>query len=150
METQLGIVFTGGEGPEPQAIARLLAGLETKALIVAADCGLRLAEEAGLSPDWIVGDMDSLGGDGPGSLAQYPGERVVRHAAAKDHSDTELALSLLWEKGCINAGRREVPGSKKPWCTIAPNDTTDSVPAFKQRITPIPLPLLPPRLCASA
>ena len=101
METQLGIVFTGGEGPEPQAIGRLLAGLETKALIVAADCGLRLAESAGLSPDWIIGDMDSL--DSENSLAQYPGERVVRHAAAKDYTDTELALSLLWEKGCTDA-----------------------------------------------
>ncbi|MDR1859065.1 MAG: thiamine diphosphokinase, partial [Treponema sp.] len=50
------------------------------------------------SPDWIVGDMDSLGSES--RLAKYPGERVVRHAAEKDHSDTELALSLLWEKGC--------------------------------------------------
>ena len=101
METQLGIVFTGGEGPTPQSIRRIFAGLHTGALIVAADCGLRLAEAAGLVPDWIIGDMDSLGGEN--GLAQYPGGRVVRHAAEKDHSDTELALSLLWEKGCGEA-----------------------------------------------
>ncbi|MDR1858005.1 MAG: hypothetical protein LBQ69_00885, partial [Treponema sp.] len=53
------------------------------------------------SPDWIVGDMDSLGSES--RLAKYPGERVVRHAAEKDHSDTEMALSLLWEKGCTKA-----------------------------------------------
>jgi len=105
MGNQLGIVVTGGEGPEPQTLGRIFADLEAGALIVAADSGLRLAEAAGLEPHWIVGDMDSLGCDGSGEsrLARYPGERVVRHAADKDQSDTELALSLLWEKGCAEA-----------------------------------------------
>jgi len=45
-----------------------------------------------------VGDMDSL--DDLKRLEKYPPERVMRHPGAKDFSDTELALSLLWEKGC--------------------------------------------------
>ncbi|GHV04793.1 thiamine pyrophosphokinase [Spirochaetia bacterium] len=92
----LGIAFTGGDGPSPELCRRLLG--ERAALIVAADSGLAAAEEAGFRPDWIVGDMDSL--DDPGRLDKYPSDRVLRHRADKDYTDTELALKLLWEKGC--------------------------------------------------
>jgi thiamine pyrophosphokinase len=95
-----GIIFTGAEGPSPQKLKQLLDESEG-ALLVAADSGLLLAEAAGLRPDWIVGDMDSLGGDE--RLRDYPAERVIRHITAKDHTDTELALNLLWEKGCDEA-----------------------------------------------
>jgi thiamine pyrophosphokinase len=97
----LGIVFTGGEGPKPQALRHLLAGIDAGALMVAADSGLRLAETAGVMPHWIVGDMDSV--DGEHYLERYPGERVIRYTADKDHSDTELALSLLWDNNCTEA-----------------------------------------------
>jgi thiamine pyrophosphokinase len=56
------------------------------------------AENAGIQPDWICGDMDSL--DDLGRLEKYPAERVIRYPCDKDYTDTELALSLLWEKGC--------------------------------------------------
>jgi thiamine pyrophosphokinase len=98
MEKQRGIVFTGGEGPQPQILRRLLDGFAEGALLVAADSGLLLAEAAGFRPDWIIGDMDSLGGED--RLVSYPAERVIRHAADKDYTDTELALALLWEQGC--------------------------------------------------
>jgi thiamine pyrophosphokinase len=106
MQNHLGIIFTGGEGPPPQRLKQLLEG-SAGALLVAADSGLLLAEAAGLRPDWIVGDMDSLANvpsvDGDERLRAYPTERVIRHATDKDFSDTELALSLLWEKGCDEA-----------------------------------------------
>jgi thiamine pyrophosphokinase len=98
MEKQRGIVFTGGEGPEPRILRRLLDRCVKGALLAAADSGLILAEAAGLRPDWIVGDMDSLSGED--RLRSYPPERVIRHAADKDYTDTELALALLWKKGC--------------------------------------------------
>jgi thiamine pyrophosphokinase len=69
-------------------------------LIVAADSGLLAAEAAGLRPDWVLGDMDSLGAAGLERLEAYPPERVLRYEAAKDYTDTELALHLLYEKGC--------------------------------------------------
>ena len=97
MEKQLGIVFTGGKGPEPETLRRVLEGSKD-ALTLAADSGLLAAEAAGLRPDWVVGDMDSLGDET--RLLSYPAHRVIRHPADKDHTDTELALSLLWEKGC--------------------------------------------------
>jgi thiamine pyrophosphokinase len=106
MQNHLGIIFAGAEGPPPQKLKRLLED-SAGALLVAADSGLILAEAAGLRPDWIVGDMDSLGnalsGDGDDRLRSYPPERVIRHATDKDHTDTELALALLWEKGCDEA-----------------------------------------------
>ena len=90
-----GIAITGGEGPKSGTLKKLA---EKADMIVAADSGLDACEEAGIAPDWIVGDMDSLGD--PRRLEKYPAERVIRHRSDKDYSDTELALSLLWEKGC--------------------------------------------------
>ena len=90
-----GIAITGGEGPENEALKKLAKLAD---LIAAADSGLAACEEAGIAPDWIVGDMDSL--DDLRRLEKYPPERVIRHRSDKDFSDTELALSLLWEKGC--------------------------------------------------
>jgi len=90
-----GIAITGGEGPKGQALKKLAKLAD---LIVAADSGLAACEEAGIAPDWIVGDMDSL--DDIKRLEKYPPERVVRYPGDKDFSDTELALSLLLEKGC--------------------------------------------------
>jgi thiamine pyrophosphokinase len=90
-----GIAFIGGEGPPP-ALCRRLA--EEADLVLAADSGLEAAENAGLRPDWIVGDMDSL--DDPGRLKKYPPERVRLFAADKDYTDTELALACLWDQGC--------------------------------------------------
>jgi thiamine pyrophosphokinase len=90
-----GIDITGGEGPGLQTLKRLA---EQADLIAAADSGLAVCEEAGLAPDWIVGDMDSL--DDLKRLEKYPAERIIRHPRDKDLSDTELALSLLREKGC--------------------------------------------------
>jgi len=90
-----GIAIIGGEGPKSGTLKKLA---EQADLIVAADSGLVACEEAGIVPDWIVGDMDSLGD--PRRLEKYPAEKVIRHRSDKDLSDTELALSLLWDKGC--------------------------------------------------
>jgi thiamine pyrophosphokinase len=95
-----GVVFTGGQGPEPQAIKELLGDLEGT-LIVAADSGLALAESAEIKPDWIVGDMDSL--DNNNRLTRYPKEKVICYPVDKDFTDTEIALALLWEKNCKDA-----------------------------------------------
>ncbi|MCL2066386.1 MAG: thiamine diphosphokinase [Treponema sp.] len=92
----LGVVFTGGEGPAAAVIQGALK--DRDAFIVAADSGLQKAESAGISPDLIVGDMDSL--DDTARLAVYPPQNVIRHKADKDATDTELAFSLVLEKGC--------------------------------------------------
>ena len=90
-----GIAVIGGEGPGPGTLREIVQGAE---LLVAADSGLASCEEAGLRPDWICGDMDSL--DDPGRLSKYASERVRRYPRDKDFTDTELALALLREQGC--------------------------------------------------
>lgn len=90
-----GVAFIGGAGPAPEQCRDLVRGAD---LLVAADSGLILAEQAGLRPDWIVGDMDSL--DELLRLEAYSPDRIRRYPPDKDFTDTELALQLLWEKGC--------------------------------------------------
>jgi thiamine pyrophosphokinase len=92
----LGLVFTGGESPPPKVIRRVLEG--ENAFTVAADSGLDAAEKAGIKPDFIAGDMDSL--EDASRLSAYPPDKVVRHKHEKDHTDTELALFLAIENGC--------------------------------------------------
>ena len=67
-------------------------------MLAAADSGLVAVENAGLKPDWIVGDMDSL--DDQSRLDKYAPGQVLRFPPDKDHTDTELALNLLADKGC--------------------------------------------------
>ena len=90
-----GIAFIGGEGPKPEALREIAQGAD---LLVAVDSGLVACENAGLRPDWIVGDMDSL--DNPVRLEKYPPDRIRRFPPDKDFTDTELALALFREKGC--------------------------------------------------
>ncbi|MDR2184718.1 MAG: thiamine diphosphokinase [Treponema sp.] len=90
-----GIAFIGGEGPPPD-VCRFLAA--EAALTAAADSGLTAAEAAGLRPDWIIGDMDSL--DDLRRLERYPPERVIRYPPDKDYTDTELVFRLLRDRGC--------------------------------------------------
>ena len=94
----LGIIFTGGEGPPPGFARKLIEGEAKNALVIAADSGLAAVENAGMKPEWIIGDFDSI--DDEARLAAYPPQRVIRHARDKDYTDTEMAVSLAAEKGC--------------------------------------------------
>ena len=94
----LGIIFTGGLGPEAQAVKRLIETEAAEVIFIAADSGLEAAENAGIKPAWIIGDMDSL--SDPARLAAYPSECVIRYKNDQDFTDTEMAFSLALEKGC--------------------------------------------------
>jgi thiamine pyrophosphokinase len=98
----LGIVFTGGEAPEPAQSRAIVqeARVQTEVLVCAADSGLFAAEACGEKPSWIIGDMDSLGPGGEGRLGAYSPSKILRYPPDKDYTDTELAISLLYEKGC--------------------------------------------------
>ncbi|MDR2072845.1 MAG: thiamine diphosphokinase [Spirochaetaceae bacterium] len=96
---RLGIIFIGGEGPEPEQCRILVEEQETP-LVAAADSGLFAAEAAGMRPRWIIGDMDSLGSGGTARLAAYGADQILRYPPDKDYTDTELAVSALWERGC--------------------------------------------------
>ncbi|MCL2800973.1 MAG: thiamine diphosphokinase [Treponema sp.] len=97
----LGIIFTGGEAPDTKFIKNLIEA-QTQAqkdtLIIAADSGLIAAQNAGVNPDWVIGDMDSI--DTQSRLAALPQDRIIRLEHDKDFTDTEMAFSLALEKGC--------------------------------------------------
>jgi thiamine pyrophosphokinase len=90
----LGVVVTGGKIPTRAVIEPFLT---PPTLVVAADSGVDNAARLGLSPDFAVGDFDSI--ENPGLLDDLPGDRVFRHPRDKDHTDTELALGILAECG---------------------------------------------------
>jgi len=94
----LGIIFTGAQAPEARIIKQLLETEAKGALVIAADSGLAAAQDAGVKPDWAVGDFDSL--DDESRLSEVAKERLIRYERDKDYTDTELAFSLAIEKGC--------------------------------------------------
>jgi len=95
----IGIIFTGGEAPDTQFIKQLIKEQTQKdTLFIAADSGLITAQDAGVNPDWVIGDMDSI--DDKSRLSALPPDRIIRLTQDKDFSDTEMAFSLAFEKGC--------------------------------------------------
>ncbi|MCL2214239.1 MAG: thiamine diphosphokinase [Treponema sp.] len=94
----LGIIFTGGEGPQAQIAKRLTEIRTEDALFFAADSGFDAAQRAGIKPNLIVGDMDSL--KAISSLDSCQVQNIIRYPHDKDFTDTELAFSAAVEKGC--------------------------------------------------
>lgn len=84
---RLALVFAAGDAPAPWLRSKLLEGAD---ILVAADGGLAHAADLGLTPDLIVGDLDSVD---PALLESFAAVRVERHPVDKDELDLELALS---------------------------------------------------------
>jgi thiamine pyrophosphokinase len=79
--------------------ARLLPGLAAEAdLVVAVDGGGSVCLEAGVVPDIVVGDFDSLPADDLDRLEQR-GVSVIEFPAEKDASDLELAVTEIRRRG---------------------------------------------------
>ena len=64
-------------------------------LVIAADAGYRVCQTAGVVPDVILGDFDSM-------EAPKAGERIVRLPVEKDDTDTLAAVKLGLERGCTD------------------------------------------------
>lgn len=71
-------------------------------LVVAADGGARYALEAGVVPDLVVGDMDSLGVDLLRKIEEL-GTPLERHPVRKDKMDGHLAVLAARERGATAA-----------------------------------------------
>jgi len=92
----LSIIFTGGDAPDSRKVKQILEQV-SDALIIAADSGFDTAVKAGIKPQYVIGDMDSV--KDKESLAAVPPQNVIRHQRDKDYTDTELAFLLAKEKG---------------------------------------------------
>ena len=63
--------------------------------VIAADGGVKILEKLNITPDYILGDFDSLG--------YVPkGDNVIRYKVMKDDTDMMLAVGLAMEKGYNN------------------------------------------------
>lgn len=87
------VVLAGGTLPLPHLWREALT---PGALVVAADGGLAHARVLGLSPDLLVGDLDSaLERD----LERFAGVPTLRYPTAKDELDLELAVAAALARG---------------------------------------------------
>jgi len=92
-------IFLNGS-PDSSDLLRRVAELAD--LIVAADGGARYALEAGVVPDLVVGDMDSLGEDLAREVVKLGGS-LERHPVRKDKMDGQLAVLAARERGATAA-----------------------------------------------
>jgi len=88
------VVIAGGEAPRPEAALAVPPGAE----VIVADGGLDHARALGLDVAVAVGDFDSASEEAV-AAAEAAGVRIVRHPAAKDATDLELALDLAVSSG---------------------------------------------------
>ena len=79
------VIFCAGE------FGGLTEEIREDDLVIAADGGVRHAENLGIRPDIILGDFDSLG---------YAPEGAEVHPVEKDDTDAMLAAKRGLEKGC--------------------------------------------------
>jgi thiamine pyrophosphokinase len=84
------LIVSGGDAPDSELLKDRAARARR---IIAADKGAQYCLDAGVMPDIVVGDMDSIASR---SLEQLRKQdvRLVEHSADKDQTDTQLALDL--------------------------------------------------------
>jgi thiamine pyrophosphokinase len=90
-----GLLVIGGSGPSPGILRECVRGSR---LVIAADSGLDRCIAAGITPDLVVGDMDSL--SDRALLEPFFPDKVIAFPHEKDETDTEIGVRLLFEKGC--------------------------------------------------
>ena len=114
-----GLVAARVVGP---AVRRSTAVTPAPTAIVAADGGLDHARAAGLIPDVLVGDLDSVS---PAGLDWATANiSVQRHPADKSATDTELALRVGGGDATPNASSSSPAGA-----TVSTTPSPPSVPS---------------------
>lgn len=69
---------------------------EPDAFYIAADAGLLTMQRAGIAPDLLIGDFDSLGASPPGDIP------VITLPVEKDVTDTDAAAAEGIKRGCTD------------------------------------------------
>ncbi len=93
------LVFANGTLNEPGGIRDLL---RTDDQIIAADGGARHCQRAGLLPQVVIGDFDSLSAAELMAL-ESAGAQILRYPERKDFTDLELALQYAVSVGVSEA-----------------------------------------------
>jgi thiamine pyrophosphokinase len=92
-------IFLNGSA-DSAGLLRRVAGRAD--LVIAADGGARYALDAGVVPDLVVGDMDSLGEELAREVERR-GASLERHPVRKDKMDGQLAVLAARERGATVA-----------------------------------------------
>lgn len=87
------LIVTGGESPP---ISHIIALTHTAELIIAADSGLEVCLNAGVEPDLVVGDFDSVRRE---LLSRITAKKIIEYPEDKDYTDTELAIAVARGRG---------------------------------------------------
>jgi thiamine pyrophosphokinase len=91
------LVFANGDLNDGPAVQAALGVMEPR-LVIAADGGSLLAQQLGITPDVVIGDMDSTSEQ---QLAEFQakGAEIIHFPVAKDETDLELALLEATKRG---------------------------------------------------
>lgn len=89
------LIVTGGERPE---IDLLKERADSASMVIAADRGAEYCLMAGIIPDMVVGDMDSLPVEVQDELI-FNNIEIRRFDCRKDMTDTQIAVDTAIEKG---------------------------------------------------
>lgn len=91
-------LVAGGSISESFA-AGFLGRRESDSIVVAVDAGLELLDRAGIRPDVLVGDFDTVDYDILNKYIDRDDIIIERHNPVKDYSDTELAVDTCAKLG---------------------------------------------------
>lgn len=89
------LIFANGMPDDPAAVPGMIRPDD---LLIAADGGADLCDTLGITPDVLIGDLDSVRPDVLDRL-RAAGAEIMAHPARKDQTDLELALGLACERG---------------------------------------------------
>ncbi len=89
------LIVTGGERPEKVLLEERA---KSTSMVIAADRGAGYCLNAGILPDMVVGDMDSLPAGVQDELISK-GIEIRRYDCRKDMTDTQIAVDTAIEKG---------------------------------------------------
>jgi len=89
------LIFANGDPASREVVQRWM---QPDSIAIAADGGVRNALTAGITPDTVIGDLDSLP-DAIRADLERRGVRFIVHPARKDETDLELAIQHALERG---------------------------------------------------
>jgi thiamine pyrophosphokinase len=89
------VILANGFPPSHETLTRALG---RSSLFVCSDGGANIAHDHGVTPDAIVGDLDSVS---DGTMAHFRDVRVVRDEDT-EHTDTEKALEWVLAQGSFD------------------------------------------------
>lgn len=93
------VIFAGGTVDDYRLQKKYVVGAD---IIICADSGVRHAFMMGITPDLVVGDMDSVVPEDLNRIKELGIEQET-FAAEKDFTDTELALEKAYQRGATEA-----------------------------------------------